>query len=196
MKPYLKVICGPMNSGKSRELIADIDRFRHMRGIDYLLVKPRLDTRSTKVKTRFGGLELDCLIVDEKSPEEILKILCTQQVVAIDEAQFFDKKLVGVIEKLLKNNKYLIVCGLDLDFRGEPFGPMPEILALANEVKKLTAVCQYSQEGVYCNQPATRTQRLINGEPADYNSPLVLVGDKDFYEARCINHHFVPGKKY
>jgi thymidine kinase len=193
IKPgFLEVFCGPMNCGKSRELVNIVDRFSYMQNFSYLLIKPKIDVRSNGIKTRFGNLEIECSAVDEKNPAEILSLLKPEhEFVGIEEAQFFSKEIAPIINSLLKKKIYVVVTGLDLDFRGEPFGPMPDILSMADEVHKLTAICSY--EG--CNLSATRTQRLINGEPAHYNSPLILIGDtKEGYCARCLNHHIVPGK--
>ena len=109
---------------------------------------------------------------------------------SIDEAHFFGKGFIRVLEKLLLDGKNIGIAGFDLDFRGEPFGPMPEILCMANEVYKGSAVCKFPD----CGAPATRTQRLIDGKPAHYNSPLVVIEGEAHYEPRCLIHHEVPGK--
>ncbi len=106
-------------------------------------------------------------------------------VVAVDEAQFFDAGLVGVCRRLMRHHE-VFVAGLDTDFRGEPFGPMPEILAIALRVEKLAAIC------VVCGEDAHCTQRLVDGLPAHYNDPIVLPGGTaEGYEARCLLHHRV-----
>jgi thymidine kinase len=111
------------------------------------------------------------------------------QVVAIDEAQFFTGDLATVCEELAHEGRRVLVAGLDLDFRGEPFGPIPELIARADSVTKLSAVC------AACGVPnATRTQRLVGGLPAHYTAPLIAVGAADLYEARCRQHHEVPGR--
>ena len=107
-------------------------------------------------------------------------------VVGIDEAQFFDDGIVDVIEKLADKGLRVIVTGLDMDFRGEPFGCIPELLARADRIDKLQAIC------MVCGQPANRTQRLVDGKPANYNDPIVIVGAAEMYEARCRAHHEVP----
>lgn len=111
------------------------------------------------------------------------------QVIAIDEAQFFGAELVMVCEELAHEGRRVLVAGLDLDFRGEPFGPMPELIARADVATKLTAVC-----AVCGASNATRTQRLVGGLPAHYTAPLIAVGAADLYEARCRAHHEVPGR--
>jgi Thymidine kinase len=107
-------------------------------------------------------------------------------VVGIDEAQFFDEGIVKVIENLAAKGMRVIVTGLDMDFRGEPFGCMPELMARADKVDKLQAIC------MKCGEPANRTQRLVDGKPAHYHDPIVIVGASEMYEARCRAHHEVP----
>jgi thymidine kinase len=109
-------------------------------------------------------------------------------VVAIDEAQFFDEGLIGVCDILASSGVRVIVAGLDTNFRAEPFGPMPMLLALAEDVTKLNAIC------IKCGAPASRTQRLVNGKPAKYDDPVVMIGASESYEARCRRCHEVPGK--
>ncbi len=193
-KSFLEVFCGPMKSGKSRELLNRIDKLKYLPGASYILFKPSTDNRSQGIKTRFGNIELDCKSI--KSPNEILEMVKPEhQVVGIDETHFFDSSIIPVIKELLKREKHILIAGLDLDFRGEPFGPMPHILSIANEVYKFSAVCQYHEDSRGCELPATRTQRLINGKPAPYESPRILIGDeKEGYEPRCIKHHQVPKK--
>ncbi len=195
--PYIKpgifeLYCGPMKSGKTRELIHRVDNLNYIKGCNFLFFKPALDTRSKNVSSRFGSLTCECMAVDEKNPKEILKMVTPPvHLVAIDEAQFFHEKMSEVIETLLKRDVNVIAAGLDLDFRGEPFGPMPKLLAMADMVHKLTGICDYDG----CGAPATRTQRLVNGQPASYHSPIILIGDqKEGYQCRCLKHHEVPDK--
>ena len=127
--------------------------------------------------------------VPVKDSKELLRLLDEDtQVVAIDEVQFFDKGIIDVITILADNNKRVICAGLDMDFKGEPFGPIPALLAIAEFVDKIQAIC------VVCGNPATRTQRLINGKPAKYEDPIVLIGALESYEARCRKCHIVPRK--
>ena len=121
--------------------------------------------------------------------EILLQLEPDTTVVAIDEVQFFDDYVIEVCETLAEQGKRVICAGLDMDFRGEPFGPMPQILARAEEVNKLHAIC------VICGEEASRTQRLINGQPAAYDDPIVLVGAAEVYEARCREHHEVLMKR-
>jgi thymidine kinase len=109
-------------------------------------------------------------------------------VVAIDEIQFFDDSIVTVVKILADRGKRVIFAGLDMDFRGEPFHPVPELMAIAESVTKLNAIC------VICGNPASRTQRLIDGKPAAYTDPVIMVGAAESYEARCRDCHEVPGK--
>lgn len=191
IKPgLLEIFCGPMKSGKTLELLHRVEKIKYMNDCSYMLFKPAIDTREGMIKTRFNGLEVGCATVD--NPEEMLhKLPKNCKVVAVDEGQFFKDNLVEVVLKLMNEDMNVIVAGLDLDFRGEPFGPMPKLLSMANYIKKLTAVCQYTG----CNSLATRTQRLIKGEPASYHSPIVAVEGsaiEESYEARCLKHHIVP----
>lgn len=185
---YFEVFCGPMKSGKSLALLHRVEKLKYMKNASFLFVKPKLDTRDSHVRTRFHDVQHACVFVDEKNPEEILSLLDGHALVAIDEVHFFHSKLVPVIKALLANNVNVVVSGLDLDFRGEPFGPMPVLLSMADEVHKLSGVCDYDG----CSNPATRTQRLVNGFPASYNAPIILVGDaKEGYQCRCLQHHEV-----
>jgi thymidine kinase len=194
VKPgVLEVYCGPMKSGKTREIINRIEKLRFMDSFDFIMIKPNLDTRDSTIKTRFGDLSYECIFIDEARPKEILeKVKDKHNLVIIDEIQFFEKGIIGVVEKLVLANKNVIVGGLDLDFRGEPFGQMPYLLSIADEIHKLAAVCEYPR----CSGLATRTQRLIKGEPAHYDSSTIVIdGGEDKYEPRCIKHHIVPGKQ-
>jgi thymidine kinase len=120
--------------------------------------------------------------------KDIPGVVGTADIVAIEEGQFWDADLPSVVEQLAEEGKQVLVTGLDQDFRGDPFGPMPVLMALADQVTKLTAIC------MVCGEPATRTQRLIDGQPAPVDSPLIMVGGMgdERYEARCRLHHEVP----
>jgi thymidine kinase len=189
---YLEVIFGPMKSGKSEKIIRI---FKELELSDYecVVFKPAVNIREKGIASRAFDLRLKAIVIDEKQPKMILKYLKAKQykIIGIDEAQFFDVSLVNVVDSLLKKRYHVIVSGLVLSFRGEPFGPMPWIVGRANKIIRLTAICDIQG----CNRRATRTQRLINGEPAPYNSPLVAIeGQKktETYEARCVLHHIVP----
>lgn len=185
---WIEVICGSMFSGKSEELIRRVRRAEIARQ-KVQVFKPALDTRYTdKAVVSHDGNKVFAYSVKES--REILELLLPDvQVVAIDEAQFFDDKIVDICQTLADNGKRVIVAGLDQDFRGEPFGPMPKLLAVAEKVDKLQAIC------MVCGKPASRTQRLINGEPAYYDDPTILIGAEDVYEARCREHHIVRRRK-
>ncbi len=186
---HLEVFCGPMKSGKSEAVIYRLSRFAIVSDNATLIVKPNTDTRDPHLRSRAYNVQYVCRFAPYDDPMVILDMIDSHhQVLIIDEAQFFGVELVDVVREALLRKLHVIISGLDLDFRGEPFGPMPRLLSLADEVHKLTAVCDV------CKGIATRTQRLINGKPAPYNSPLVLVGDGEAYQARCLTHHDVPGR--
>jgi thymidine kinase len=169
-------------------LISELERLNYS-SLNYQLFKPDIDNRfSEKEIVSRNGSRLESTIVSPKIPHEILEFLKPNiQVVAIDEANFFHNDLIEIINKLQEKEMSVLVSGLDLDFRGEPFGPVPYLLSLADKVVKMHASCDYP----HCGMPANRTQRLINGKPAHYKDSLILVGDQE-YEARCLEHHEVP----
>ncbi|SEF38832.1 thymidine kinase [Caloramator fervidus] len=181
---WIEMIVGPMYSGKSEELIRRIKRAKIARQ-KVQVFKPSIDNRYsiTDVVSHNGEKEkaysVDCA-------KDILSLVEEDtDVIAIDEVQFFDDEIVDVCKRLADKGKRVICAGLDLDFKGEPFGPVPKLLAVAEFVDKIQAIC------VVCGNPATRTQRLINGKPARYSDPVVLVGAKEAYEARCRKCHIV-----
>lgn len=183
---WVHVIAGCMFCGKTDEMLRLLRRFS-IAGRRVMLVKPRLDTRTDAVTVvSRSGAQHNAVTVD--SSDEIEVAVADADIVAIEEAQFFDERLPEVVERLAAGGKQVVVTGLDRDFRGVPFGAMPRLLALADQVTKLTAIC------MVCGEPATRTQRLINGEPATADSPLILIGGMgdEAYEARCRLHHEVP----
>ncbi len=192
MPGFFEVYCGPMKSGKSRELLNRIDRVSYRDDAKFKFFKPNIDTRNGGIYSRFNNISYECLFIDSEAPEKILDYISKDdKIIAIDEVMMFDKGIVGVVDKLIKQDKNIIAAGLDLDFRGEPFGPMPELLCKADYVEKQYGICEFSD----CNNLATRTQKLVNGLPASYNSPLITIEGKDKdekYECRCINHHIVP----
>ena len=187
MAGRLEVITGCMFSGKSEELIRRVDR-ANIAGQNTLLLKPHLDDRYSKnaVVTHYGReFEAKLLASDEENLPSLIKTaggskVARADVIAFDEGNFFSEKLVDLVEKLIKSEeKRVIVAGLDLTFAGEPFHPMPELMAKADDSNKLHAVC------VKCGSQATRTQRLIDGEPAPADDEVIKVGGEDDYEARC-----------
>jgi thymidine kinase len=184
---WVHVIAGCMFCGKTDEMLRLLRRFS-IAGRQVVLVKPRLDTRTDEVTVvSRSGAEHRAVTVDRSA--EIDAAVGPADIVAIEEGQFFDEALPEVVEALAASGKQVIVTGLDRDFRGIPFGTMPRLLALADQVTKLTAIC------MICGEPATRTQRLIDGEPAPADSPLIVIGGlgDETYEARCRLHHVVPG---
>lgn len=181
----IEVVCGSMFSGKTEELIRRIKR-AHIARKRVQVFKPTLDNRySSDEVSSHDGLRRRAERVTNS--EEIASLVLDQtEVVAIDEIQFFDSGVVDLCEQLAAAGKRVIVAGLDQDFRGEPFGPLPALMAKAEAVDKLHAIC------VVCGTAASRTQRLINGRPAFYHDPVILVGAHEEYEARCRRHHQVP----
>jgi len=176
-----------MFSGKTEELIRRVRRAKIAKQMVQVF-KPAMDTRYTmEAVTSHNGLGVDAVPV--QSAAEIEKqILPETTVVAIDEVQFFGWEVTDLCQKLADRGVRVIAAGLDMDFRGEPFGPMPVLMAQAESVEKLQAIC------VVCGNPASRTQRLINGQPAAYDDPVILVGGSESYEARCRKCHQIPRK--
>jgi thymidine kinase len=181
----IEVVCGSMFSGKTDELIRRLVRATIAKQ-KVQVFKPAIDIRYAVEKvTSHAGSQYDAIPV--ASPVEIhAKIDSQTTVVGIDEAQFFDTEIADVAQELAARGVRVIVAGLDMDFRGEPFGPMPLMLAKAERVDKLHAIC------MVCGDEASRTQRLVNGQPAKYDDPVVIVGASELYEARCRAHHDVP----
>lgn len=174
-----------MFSGKTDELIRRLRRARIARQ-QVQVFKPAIDDRFADDKvTSHAGTEFEATPVS--TADEILDLLRpSTTVAAVDEAQFFDWKIGDVCETMANRGVRVLAAGLDMDFRGEPFGPMPLLLAQAERVDKLHAIC------MVCGDEASRTQRLIDGRPARYDDPVVLVGGSETYEARCREHHEVP----
>ncbi len=194
MTERLHGIAGSMFSGKSEELLRRVTR-AEIAGRQVLVFKPIVDTRWNKVEfvRSHAGSEHEAIPICE--PEEILKFINRKtKMVAIDEIQFMGSQIVPVIQELLDRNVEVVFAGLPLDFRGEPFGQMPKLLALADDIARLTAICTYKDNGEICGEEATRTQRLVNGKPAKYTDPIVLIGAEEFYVPRCPSHHEVPGR--
>ena len=181
---WIEVIAGPMYSGKSEELIRRIKRAKIARQ-KVQVFKPGIDDRYSRSDVVSHAGEKQEAVSVECADEIISLVEEDTMVIAIDEAQFFDDKLVDVCVHLADMDKRVICAGLDMDFRGVPFGPMPQLMAVAEFVDKIQAIC------VVCGNPATRTQRLIDGKPAREDDPIVLVGAQEKYEARCRKCHVV-----
>lgn len=179
----LEVITGPMFSGKSSELIRRV-RVARIAEQRVVIFKHSLDSRYSKnyIQTHIGE-KMESIPVSNVN--EILNKLKGVEfdLVAIDEVQFFGDELINLCKELINRKYKVIVAGLDTDFRGEPFGPVPELLAIADSITKLYAVCNK------CKGKANMTQRFINGKTAKYSDPIILVGAKESYEARCRNCH-------
>jgi len=179
---WIEAISGSMYAGKTEELIRRLKRLDFARR-EYRLFKPLIDNRySESDVVSHSGLKMPSVPINH--PIEILDYITPNTyAVAIDEVQFFEANIVEVVEFLADKGIRVIVAGLDKDFRGEPFGPMPTLLTKAEEVTKLTSICSV------CGGPATRSQRLINGEAASYNDPIIQVGASEAYEPRCRHCH-------
>ncbi len=185
---WIEVICGCMFSGKSEELIRRVRRAQ--------IAKQQVQVFHHAIDDRYGaeriashsGFEVQAQAA--RSVQNILdQVRSSTSVVAIDEIQFFDASIVAACSELADQGRRVIVAGLDVDFRGEPFGSMPQLMVQAEDVTKLQAIC------IVCGAPATRTQRLIDGRPAYYEDPTILVGASEVYEARCRTCHQVPHKE-
>jgi thymidine kinase len=174
-----------MFSGKTDELIRRLVRATIAKQ-KVQVFKPAIDVRYAAEKvTSHAGSNYDAIPV-EKAANVREKLEVDTTVVGIDEAQFFDPEIIQVAQELADRGIRVIVAGLDMDFRGEPFGPMPIFMSMAEHVDKLHAIC------MTCGDEASRTQRLVNGKPARYDDPVVIVGASEMYEARCRKHHEVP----
>ena len=176
---WIEVISGVMFSGKSEELIRRVRRA--------MIAKKRIQVFKSHLDARYAGIysvsshdgrTVEAIPADSAA-QIALQIDPTAHVIAIDEAQFLDEGVLPLVTSLAGRGRRVIVAGTDTDFRGEPFGPMPSLMAIAEVVDKLHAIC------VLCGGPASRNQRLIGGQPAPYDSPQIMVGSADSYEARC-----------
>ena len=187
---FLEVITGPMFAGKTTELIKRIERqiFAKRKAA---LFKPSIDNRYSESEVvAHNGLRYDAFVIptDEGGVKTIEEITKRErfEVIGVDEVQFFPMSIVGMLDELADSGVYVIASGLNLDFKGDPFPVTRELLVRADNIVYLTAIC------TVCGAPATRTQRLINGKPAPRNSPVILVGGRESYEARCRRHHIIP----
>lgn len=175
----LEVICGPMFSGKSEEMIRRLRRAK-IAGKNVIAYHPSIDNRySVNEIVSHSGSKIDS--ISAKTPVDIMINYRDYDVIGIDEAQFFSDLLIEVIQEFIHNGKIVIVAGLDMTYRQEPFGEMPTLMTMADTVLKLSAVC------AICGEDAMMTQRLINGDPAPFSGDTIQVGGLDTYEARCRN---------
>lgn len=184
---WIEVIVGSMYAGKTEELLRRIRRIEYAKKT-VIVFKPKIDNRYSDTEVVSHNNERTKSIIISKGSDIKKYTKKLPYAIAIDEVQFFDKEIIPIIEDLADCGVRIIAAGLDCDFRGEPFGIMPELMARAEYVTKLHAICQV------CGGQATRTQRIINGAPANYTDPVILVGAKEQYEARCRHCHVVPGK--
>jgi thymidine kinase len=194
----IHVITGCMFSGKTEELLRQLRR-ASVGGRSVLLVRPSMDTRtSSEIAESRSGTSFACTTVGTAHDVYAAVAASPCEVVAIDEAEMFDQELADVADRLAVEGYEVIVSGLDTDFAGRPFGAMPTLLALADSVAKLTAICTFPG----CGQEATRTQRLVNNQPAAIDDPLIVIGgteargEPDRYEARCRTHHRVAPARH
>ena len=183
---WIEVITGVMFSGKSEELLRRVRRATIAKK-DVQVFKSHLDDRYEGLQrvSSHDGSTIEAVPISE-SREIAEHVRPGTDVVAIDEAQFLDDGVVRVANALADQGRRIIVAGTDMDFRGEPFGPIPDLLAVAEKIDKLHAIC------VLCGELATRNQRLIGGEPAPAEGPTIQVGGSESYEARCRECHEVP----
>jgi thymidine kinase len=172
----VEVVCGPMFSGKTEELIRRVKRAQIAKQ-RVQIFKPAMDTRySEEEVVSHSSLTIKAEPV-ESAVDILVRLKDSTRVVAIDEIQFFDEAIVTVVTKLAARGCRVICAGLDLDYRAQPFGPIPQLLAIADEVTKIHAIC------TVCGSPAVRSQRLSKSKEQ------VLLGETDAYEARCRGHY-------
>lgn len=184
---WIEVVCGSMFSGKTEELIRRVRRACIARQ-KVQVFKHSLDARyAERELASHNGVQWRAVPV-ESTAQLRAQVEPDTTVLAIDEGQFFDEDVVDLCRELAERDVRVVVAGLDMDFRGEPFGPMPHLMAEAERVDKVQAIC------VVCGGPASHTQRLIDGRPAAYDDPVILVGADEVYEARCRGCHEVPGR--
>jgi thymidine kinase len=184
---WIEVVCGPMFAGKTEELLRRVKRLEYAKK-NIVVFKPLMDDRYSENEVVSHNNNRTKSVNISRAKQIFDYIDSNTDVVAIDEVQFLDEEAVSIVEFLASRGIRVIVSGLDRDFRGEPFSFMPKLLALAEYVTKLTAIC------VKCGAPATRTQRIVNGKPARYIDPIVLIGAEESYEARCRTCHKVYRK--
>ncbi len=184
---WIEVITGPMFAGKTEELLRRIKRLEYAKK-NIIVFKPQIDGRYAADEVVSHNNNRTKSINISKGRDMLLHIQPSTQVIAVDEVQFLDSETVDILDFLADQGKRVIVSGLDSDFRGETFGFMGRLISIAEFVTKLTAVC------VKCSAPATRTQRIVNGKPAKFMDPIVLIGASESYEARCRHCHKVYRK--
>jgi len=182
---WMEVITGSMYAGKTEELLRRIRRIKYARK-EVLIFKPVIDNRySNDEIVSHNNERINSITINDAS--EIIEYLgkYLPYAIAVDEMQFLGDNMITIASDLADKGIRVILAGLDTDFRGEPFGIMPELLARAEYVTKLYAICNV------CGAPASRTQRIINGKPAHYDDPIIMIGAQEHYEARCRHCHIV-----
>lgn len=186
---WIELICGPMFAGKSEELLRKLKRLDYAE-VDYLIFKPKIDTRTIKSIASRDGRKMQSIDFDD--PYEILDIILKQEklphVIAIDEAQFANETLVDVCNTLADKGFIVYVSALDKNFKDEPFIVTAKIACHAEHVLKLSAIC------TECGASGTSTQKMVNEKPCNYDTPTVQIGDYETYTVRCRHHHKIPGK--
>jgi thymidine kinase len=186
---WIEVVTGSMFSGKTEELLRRLRR-AEIAGQQVKTFTPTVDDRYGEASVgSHEGRQWDATPVDPEEPAAIRRGADGADVVAVDEANFFEPSLVGVCEGLAADGHRVIVTGLDQTYRGEPFEPVPQLMARAEYVEKLRAIC------AVCGEPATRNQRLVDGRPAHVDDPTIAVGAEESYEARCRDCHTVRGRE-
>ena len=183
---WVEVVTGCMFAGKTEEMLRRLRR-AEIAGQSVAAFTPDIDDRyGTATIGSHAGRRIQATVVDTEDPlPGMREVLNGEDVVAVDEANFFGPKLVDACEALAADGRRVVVSGTDQTFRGEPFDPLPALMATAEYVEKLQAIC------TQCGEPATRNQRLVDGDPAHYDDPTVVVGAEEAYEARCRSCHVV-----
>ncbi|MDE6946428.1 MAG: thymidine kinase [Anaeroplasmataceae bacterium] len=181
---WIEVVCGPMFAGKTEELIRRVKRMDFAKK-KYLIFKPTIDNRYA-ISEVVSHNQRKVKAINISSSKEIYNYITEDiEAVLIDEVQFFDEDVVEICRELADRGLRVICTGLDCDFRGNPFPIVASLLAMSENITKLTAIC------VCCGNEATKTQRIINGKPAKYDEPIILVGEKESYEPRCRKCHVI-----
>lgn len=190
-KGWIELICGPMFAGKTEELLRRINRASYA-DLETIIFKPSIDSRNHNVVKSRSSQQKAAVEID--IPFEIYNYISKQKnkprIIAIDEVQFFNDQIIEVASTLANMGFVVLVSGLDLDFRGKPFNTTSKIASLAEYVTKLSAIC------TICGEPGTITQRYIDGKPANYDAPIILIGNTESYTVRCRKDHQVSDKKF
>ncbi len=187
-KGWVEVICGPMFAGKTEEVIRRVRRLQYANK-KVIIFKPQFDDRYSNSEIVSHNKNVVKAVEIDKAIDIFKYLTQDTDAIVVDEVQFLDNEIIDIIEFVADQGIRVIVAGLDKDFKGDPFGNMGEIIAKADLVEKLTSICSK------CGQAATRSQRLLNGEPARYEDEVLLLGASESYEPRCRHCHEVDKKK-